>query len=83
MNIKELKIELDRLEIRELLYSLDGVEFPSAYILKKVNETRWEISYCNEFLQGYFVQAFDTEEKACKYLLGVMVEIKEEEEGEL
>ena len=83
MNIDELKIELDRLEISELLYSLDGVEFPSAYILKKVSDTRWEISYCNEFLQGYFVQAFDSEEKACKYLVRMMKEIKEEEESEL
>jgi len=74
MNIKELKLELDKLCIPKDAYCLIG-GFPNeSYCLTQNNEI-WEIYY-SERGNKTGLKIFVTEDSACKYFLDILTRIR-------
>lgn len=78
MNRLDLLFKLTELNIEPRRYSLYDELKPDAIILFH-NYSKWEVFYLNERGGRNVEKIFDSEEKACEYILRLFIESKEDE----
>lgn len=71
MNRQELREALDRAEIRERAYTLDGEHVEGRLCLGRA-VTGWTVSFCERGEQA-ILASFATESEACEYMLTALL----------
>jgi len=80
MNKKQLKKELENLNISKFYYSLKGIEFPDRIILSRQLK-KWCVFYVDDRGNLDWKKYFSTEDEACEYMLKILKNDKEFEGG--
>ncbi|NOU62363.1 hypothetical protein [Marinifilum caeruleilacunae] len=76
MNKKDLKEELDLLNVNQEFYSLNGDLIPDTIVLVE-NYDLWEVFYFDERGSINNKKDFKTEKEACLYIYNLFVKSKE------
>ena len=75
MNKRELKKQLEILKVPQNYCSLNGIELPDRIILSK-ESGKWLVYYFSERGDRSSEKYFSTEDEACQYIYGHMIERK-------
>jgi len=79
MDKKELKIQLDKLNVFSGYYSLEGELLPDRIVLNH-NYNKWEVFYFDERGNRDNEMVFTSERDACNYILKHFKRLKEIED---
>lgn len=76
MNVSELQKELVTLNIPKRRYVIND-SYPADIHVLQQNYNKWEYFYFDERGQRNDYKTFKTEDEACKYMLKIMIELKQ------